>query len=339
MKHIHTLTGLRGLAVLIVFISHAANESILPGVFGKGFGQTGVMLFFVLSGFLMAHLYVNEDFNLENVKKYAFARIGRVFPLYYFLLILSIVITNFVESGSFYPFIFDKLDLAIRALFLVDAQYLFWTVPVEVQFYVVFVGFWALYKKGVNTFYLLAYVLITLTPSVIFYLKFSKVPPIIFSYSYSFFLGVITALFFEKIKSNSLIKRILPLLGFPALLLLFVNLPELRLQYGLLLSDDNYFKTWGDPVTWIVVYTTFICATLNAPGLAILKSRFFVFLGTISYGFYLIHYPVLMFFVKEVDVNPLAKLTFSFLTAALISYLSFHYFEKSIGRRIRDLAR
>ena len=58
MKRIHTLTGLRGIAALLVFISHCGAQSILPSFLGKGFGQIGVMLFFVLSGFLMTHLYI-----------------------------------------------------------------------------------------------------------------------------------------------------------------------------------------------------------------------------------------------------------------------------------------
>jgi len=56
MKYIHTLTGLRGLAALIVFVSHSANVGLLPHFFGTGFGQVGVMIFFLLSGFLMSHL-------------------------------------------------------------------------------------------------------------------------------------------------------------------------------------------------------------------------------------------------------------------------------------------
>jgi peptidoglycan/LPS O-acetylase OafA/YrhL len=45
MQHIHSLTGLRGLAAMLVFISHSANDGFLPVYVGDGFGQTGVMLF------------------------------------------------------------------------------------------------------------------------------------------------------------------------------------------------------------------------------------------------------------------------------------------------------
>ena len=183
MTHIHTLTGLRGLAALIVFISHSANESLLPGYLGRGFGQVGVMLFFVLSGFLMAYLYIHEDVNGENVRRYMFARIGRVFPLYFALLLFSIVITRYIPPESFYPFKFDELGAALRALLLIEAKYVFWTIPVEVQFYVVFVGFWALYKKGYSAYFLLLFIILTMLPSVVFYLAFSNLPKIIGSLS------------------------------------------------------------------------------------------------------------------------------------------------------------
>lgn len=48
------LDGLRGLAAYIVLVSHASNMTGLWGtLLGNGAGQFGVMLFFVLSGFLM----------------------------------------------------------------------------------------------------------------------------------------------------------------------------------------------------------------------------------------------------------------------------------------------
>jgi len=47
------------MATFIVFISHCANQGMLPAMFGNGFGQVGVMLFFILGGILMDHLYLS----------------------------------------------------------------------------------------------------------------------------------------------------------------------------------------------------------------------------------------------------------------------------------------
>lgn len=337
MKQIHMLTGLRGISALIVFIAHSANEGILPAYIGDGFGQVGVMLFFVLSGFLMTYLYIHEDFQKENIRKYLAARIGRVFPLYYLFLIFSIVITNFVSDESFYPFKFDDISESIKALLIIEAEFVFWTIPVEVQFYVVFIGFWALYKKGFSSYYLFTFVMLTMIPAAILYLLLGRLPQIVSSYAFAFFLGAATALIFEKIKHSPSLKRWANILGFPSLVLLFINLPELKFQYGLVLAD-GFFRSWGDPLTWVIVYIFFICSLLNSTGLAILNSRLFVHLGDISYGFYLIHYPVLAFFVYETDIGPIAKLISAFIVTVLISHISLRYFEIPVGKKIRNYA-
>lgn len=338
MTHIHTLTGLRGLAALIVFISHSANESLLPSYLGRGFGQIGVMLFFVLSGFLMAYLYVHENVNGQNIKKYMLARIGRVFPLYFALLLLSIVITRHIPPESFFPFKFDEPGAALRALLLIEAKYVFWTIPVEVQFYVVFVGFWFLYKKGVGAHLLLLFIILTMLPSVVAYLAFSELPKIVSTYSYAFFLGVLSALFHDNMKHSASARKVCDIIGLPALLLLFVNLPEIRLKYDILVfGDSGMSRIWGDPITWAIVFIVFVSAALNASSLNVLNSKFFVGLGDISYGFYLIHYPVLMFFVSEVNIASPVKFVLAFVVTFALSHMSFRFFEKPAAKRIRNL--
>ncbi len=337
MKHIHTLTGLRGLGALIVFIAHASRESILPAFLGDGLGQTGVMIFFVLSGFLMAHLYIHQEFDGINVRRYALARIGRVFPLYFSMLAISLIFTYIIPFDA-YCCRLDDMNKLARALLLIDAPYVFWTIPVEVQFYVVFIGFWLCYKKGLGPHYLAGFILMTMLPSVIVYATSSKIPNVVSAYSYAFFLGVTTALTFNKLKNNSTVRKIAAVAGLPALLLIFINLPEVRQQYGLSLSDNFYIRTWCDPVTWAIVYLFFICVLLNSQGVAILNHRPLVYLGEISYGFYLIHYPVLLYIAKEVPAPAVLKLVLAFVVTVLMAHLSFHYFERPAAKKIRGLA-
>ena len=98
------LDGLRGLAALIVVVSHYSNETLLwGGVLGKGGGQTGVMLFFLLSGFLMAHLHLGEAFTARNVGRYALRRIARVYPL--FLIAARWSSGQFASNFSSMPFL------------------------------------------------------------------------------------------------------------------------------------------------------------------------------------------------------------------------------------------
>jgi peptidoglycan/LPS O-acetylase OafA/YrhL len=59
---IRKLNSLRGLAALIVLVSHYSNESGLLGrALGIGAGQFGVMIFFPLSSFLISYLYLDRQ--------------------------------------------------------------------------------------------------------------------------------------------------------------------------------------------------------------------------------------------------------------------------------------
>ena len=335
MKYIHTLTGLRGLAALIVFISHASNESILPDIWSMGFGQIGVMIFFVLSGFLMSHLYVHENFNSSNIKKYALARIGRVFPLYFSLLIISAIISNYFYSDFIYNF--NETDKIVRAFTFIDAPYVFWSIPVEVQFYIIFLGFWYLQKKYSSPYVLIIYIAITMIPTIFLYLVYSDLARIVSLYSYAFFIGALTALFQGRIRNSKKIQKIASFAGFPLVILLFTYTPVIREQYGLVYSESTYLRTWGDPITWAIIYGVFICAILNSRSLVFLNYKPFVYLGSISYGFYLIHYPVLIYF-KDTMVNPVLQFSFAFIVTMVLSQASYHYFEKPVGKLIKNIA-
>jgi len=89
------LDGLRTLAFLCVFCHHvcpatpAADQSV-QGVVLKFFswGWTGVDLFFVLSGFLITYLLVQErkTFGDISVKNFYMRRVLRIWPLYFLIL-------------------------------------------------------------------------------------------------------------------------------------------------------------------------------------------------------------------------------------------------------------
>lgn len=335
MKYIHSLTGLRGLAAFIVFISHSANESMLPSIFGHGFGKVGVMMFFVLSGFLMAHLYVNEDFTIKNVKQYAIARIGRVVPLYLALILISIFISNVLYEDFCYRFV-DLRTIGLAFSFI-KAPSIFWTIPVEVQFYVVFLAFWLINKKFSKKPLVVVFILFSLLKILFLLTDAPKLPDFITLYSYAFLLGAVTALFYKHIRSNEIIHNLSSVLAIPLIVLLFINLPVLRERYGVLVGDSQLLNVWNDPITWGIIYALFICSLFNAKGLSFLNSKPFVFLGTISYGFYLIHYPVLLFF-SSLEIHPILQLIMTFSTTTLLAHLSYNYFEVFMSRKIRGLS-
>jgi len=325
MSYINSLTGLRGLAALVVFLSHCANQGMLPGILGNGLGQLGVMLFFVLSGFLMGHLYLGSEANGENIQRYLVARAGRIVPLYTLLILSSMFISIFIYPNFHYHI--TEPQILLRALMFIDAPYEFWTIPVEVQFYLVFTLFWIFYRRNASRQFLLLFVALTAVPSILLFPRLGYVPPVFSSYSFAFFVGIGSALVYPRIRNSPKSNRWANVLALPAIVAFFLNLPAVRVEQGWLLGDHFFLRTWLDPVNWIVVCTVFYCALLNARRFNFLNARPFVFLGEISFGFYLIHYPVLKI-AKAAGVPVLLQFPVSFAVITFLAWLSYHYFEK-----------
>jgi peptidoglycan/LPS O-acetylase OafA/YrhL len=333
MKYIHSLTGLRGLAALVVFISHSANESLLPDFLGHGFGKVGVMLFFVLSGFLMSHLYISEDFTFKHVAKYAIARIGRVVPLYFAMILISIVISKYLYHDFYYQFP-DIRTIALACSFI-KAPSVFWTIPVEVQFYVVFLGLWFVNKKLSRSYLLVTFILYSFVRILFLRSETLRLPEFITLYAYAFFVGVITALFYKRIRNSVIVHKCASVLAIPIALLFFLNLPVLRERHGILIGDGLHLNIWNDPITWAIIYLLFICAMLNVKGLFFLNTKPFVLLGNISYGFYLMHYPILMSF-SNLNIHPVIQLVLAFSLTTILAHFSYKYFELYVSRKVRS---
>jgi peptidoglycan/LPS O-acetylase OafA/YrhL len=72
------LNGLRFFAAFSVMLYHFFGEGLINGHYG-------VVLFFVLSGFLITYLLFEEKekFGKIEIKKFYFRRILRIWPLYY----------------------------------------------------------------------------------------------------------------------------------------------------------------------------------------------------------------------------------------------------------------
>lgn len=113
--HIPSLDGLRGLAILLVLVSHGIYPSIEPDdwrVWLKH-GHTGVLIFFVLSGFLITHLIRREIERTGSLDLRAFyiRRLLRIFPAFYtylaaigslmFLGIVAHNLSDLATAGSY----------------------------------------------------------------------------------------------------------------------------------------------------------------------------------------------------------------------------------------------
>ena len=160
------LDGLRFLAFLAVFFAHSfwteydsikqnAWYSVVKEVTYKG--VTGVNFFFVLSGFLITYLLLQESYNSGkiNISSFYMRRILKIWPLYYIVVLVGFVLVPFVQSfiGQPSP---EKSHLFYFLFFIGNFDVLptsavlgvLWSIAVEEQFYFVWpLIFAALHKK------------------------------------------------------------------------------------------------------------------------------------------------------------------------------------------------
>lgn len=96
-EHLYTLTAIRGLAFICVFLCHAD----VFGVFAI-LGAWGVEVFFVLSGFLMAYSYFGTNrivkISLKENAKFTYRKIMDLYPLYIFLTGMEFVFIYFIHG-------------------------------------------------------------------------------------------------------------------------------------------------------------------------------------------------------------------------------------------------
>ncbi len=149
--HVPSLDGVRAIAALMVMFFHFF-QNLTPNNTGvsllktlSSFGQTGVSLFFVLSGFLITRILIREK-NQTCIffVNFYFRRSLRIFPLYYFYLILVFVIIPFnhhVEipdlSKQIYHWVYLQ-DFAITFNWDFVGPVHFWSLAVEEHFYLFF---------------------------------------------------------------------------------------------------------------------------------------------------------------------------------------------------------
>ncbi len=89
------LDGLRGIAILLVVLLH--NFGFMNYFF---FGWLGVDLFFVLSGFLITQILIDTVGRPHYLRNFYVRRVLRIFPLYYGLLIVFLIVLPLIRPGS-----------------------------------------------------------------------------------------------------------------------------------------------------------------------------------------------------------------------------------------------
>ncbi|WP_445356185.1 acyltransferase family protein [Microbulbifer sp. EKSA008] len=331
---IRKLNTLRGLAALIVFVTHFSDiTNWFDGVLGGGSGAYGVMLFFLLSGFLMSYLYLEKDFTKANVTYYFLARMGRVLPLYLVVVVGSYLLSI---SGDNTLYSIPDLNALLGHLLFLYGESILWSIPPEIQFYFIFIIFWACARNRSGYIYLSIFTLMIL----LFFSNFPRIYGEVYGIPYNefnvlrglpfFFVGVIFGMNYKSLKVPRYLRKHWFIL---ALCLIPLMYPDLTM-----ITSDAKQKMWLSYEVLLVMSCVFFCVVFLVPNNNILlANRFGDFFGKISYSLYLLHMPIIVQ-VNNLNLSVEQKLTLSFSLSVLAAYISFHFFEKPIAKKIRSMS-
>ena len=289
---IPVLDGLRGLAALIVMVSHTANQWFGGALFGAGFGQIGVMLFFVLSGFLMGHLYLRQPWSSAAARRFAWNRFGRVVPLYVVVVLFSFAIH---QAGSpVWAYDISTTGGLIDHLLLVTGVSVLWSIGPEVIFYFLFALFWFLRLRARGWALALAALLVL----------YSALPLNMHTNSWHelhgrlvyFAVGTALGAGWQSWQLPRAPARAAAALALLSIALLVISSPPIlphavRLAFGLELAPINADNAWQLPYYWVLTVGLFVANLWASP--AWLCGRFLRWSGQLSYGLYLTHLLVL----------------------------------------------
>ncbi|MDH5611273.1 MAG: acyltransferase [Gammaproteobacteria bacterium] len=299
MERFTLIDGLRGIAALMVVIFHlsqtveATFSSHLPGIINDLIksGHFGVEIFFVISGFVIAHSVRNGNWSFHYLANFGLRRSIRLDPPYWTIIVLEIGLIYL--SQYFYPNLGAKLpdtkQLVAHLFYLQELLGLghlipiFWTLCYEVQFYLVLVSALVLYtnlkkftpddnKIAFTLFSILG--LLTFLVSLGIFLHFlpESIPGLFIDRWHQFFLGVLT--WWCTISRGPRWLFIITCLFTISALFFAPDVANLRIGSTIVIL-----------VVCILIY---IAATTNNLSLW-LNSPKLLFLGTISYGLYLVH--------------------------------------------------
>lgn len=152
--HLPALDGVRGLAILLVMTTHfmlVYQGSIvdrLVGMVGR-FGWSGVDLFFVLSGFLITGILLDNRDQPHYFRNFYARRTLRIFPLYYFVIFFATIVIPLLPFAWTYLFPIESWTKPLYWLYLSNFAIVFsgddandmlgltWSLAIEEQFYLV----------------------------------------------------------------------------------------------------------------------------------------------------------------------------------------------------------
>ena len=320
------LDGLRAVSVLAILMFHLRPDW-LPG------GFLGVDVFFIISGFLITSLILDEvqKHGRIDFSRFYIRRIKRLFPSFILVILLTIMSAYiFFDQQKF----ISVVKTAMVSIFGISNLYFYktasyfdlssiekpllhiWSLSVEEQFYFIWpLALFVTYKfflRSSKYFYVLIGILFLLTiyfnlnhPLATFYLPFFRF--------YEFLVGAGLALF--PWKQGVFIKH--------ARTCFFASLITLPIIF-LMLDSTSLLP---GPASFLFIFPVVYLITNGGieSKLNILNLRPFKYIGKRSYTIYLVHWPVVVFYLENKSKQQLSVFEAIFLILAILFISEFLY--------------
>ena len=325
-KILNNIQFLRGVSVILVFLYHLNLRYF-------DYGFLGVDIFFVISGFVITSIIYQE---IEITKKFNFynfyiRRFKRIYPVLFFILSISF----------FLVILFQPLDLFLNNLkvYLLSLlgvsnfYYLFlkkdyfdtifddpfahtWSLGVEEQFYIFFPLFLFFLLKSnkyvKNTFIVSLLIFIGIIFSNIFENNIKLIFYLPLFRFWEFLIGTLTFFLAKKIqfKNN------------------FLSLSSLLVLFFFILIPKSIYLPNTILITCILtsIFILFYKKNENKLFNYIIENKPMIFLGNISYSFYLWHLPIIYFY-DLYFLQSFVRIPILFFIILILSYFSFRFVE------------
>ena len=335
LKYYKELDGIRAMAALMVIFFHffsgvsSNNSFVLLLKKISIFGQTGVSLFFVLSGFLITRILLEAKNKANYFSSFYVRRILRIIPLYYFFLIIFYFIVPLIFKSQvvslnkqIYYWVYMQ-NFAMTFNWIAEGPLHFWSLAIEEHFYI-FWPFVIYFFNNTKILYAIA-VLVLISFFTRYFLLSNNYDVFYFTFSRldELALGALLAIIEMKKYYFKLQNRIFSMLLVSTLiisiLIWFINNA----------SGNDYLQIFKFLVLGLA-YFAFIGYIITSKNSNLLKKFFqlkiFSFTGRISYGLYVYHPLCFSMFYKffmfnNIFLNFICCLLLSFLFATTSYYL------------------
>ncbi|MGX9393853.1 acyltransferase family protein [Nitrobacteraceae bacterium UC4446_H13] len=320
-QRIKELDGIRGVAVLMVLVWHFVGCMTVPANGGLDFalyattifGRTGVDLFFVLSGFLIIGILVDNREAANFFRAFYIRRIARIFPAYFLLIVVYwVCVVAIGPSPAFNASYGLAIHLGAQVTFLynwlmaiangaVSSGFsVTWSIAIEEQFYLIApLCIWLTPRKHLIKL-LLGGAALAIGLRAAFYAigpKYSLAPYILpFTRMDCLCAGGLLALAWRTPAAFAIIKKIAP--ATLAILSMLVVLLVFCITTG---NTSAHMYYWGH-TTLSAFYFFVLLLVLVCPPRQ-LRNPILTSVGSISYGLYLFH-PLFISLIFQVADRP-----------------------------------